>query len=164
MLRYFICLIFKFLPPTRLFAIRSTLLKVGGIKISKNAKLCGHGFIYGRGELEIGENTWISPGVIFYTNVNSCIKIGKNCDIGPSVKFVCGSHEIGDWRRRAGKGISDNIVINDGCWIGANSLLLPGTEIGSGSVVAAGTVVNAKIERNVLVAGVPCKIKKRFSL
>ena len=47
------------------------------------------------------------------------------------------------------------MVIGDGCWIGARALLLPGTTVGSGSVVAAGAVVRGACEPNSLYAGVP---------
>lgn len=39
--------------------------------------------------------------------------------------------------------------------------ILKGVSIGSGSVIAAGSVVIADVPQNSLVAGVPAKIKKR---
>jgi maltose O-acetyltransferase len=64
------------------------------------------GRIYGRGQFHIGENSWLSPGVIVYTHENARIVIGNQCDIGPGVQLITGSHEIGASARRAGTGIA----------------------------------------------------------
>ena len=102
-------------------------------------------------------------GVIFYTHLEAPIVIGSNCDIGPSVEFITGSHEVGTSLRRAGKGIAKPIVINDGCWIGAGSRILAGVTIGSGTIVASGSVVVCDVPENVLVAGVPAIVKKNLN-
>ena len=39
--------------------------------------------------------------------------IGHRCDIAPQVSFITGSHEIGDARRRAGRGNAAPIVVED---------------------------------------------------
>ena len=49
------------------------------------------------------------------------------------------------------------IVAHDGCWIGANSTILPGTVIEKGCVIAAGSVVKGLLKSNRLYAGVPAK-------
>jgi maltose O-acetyltransferase len=101
--------------------------------------------------------------VIFYTHLDALIVIGADCDIGPSVEFITGSHVIGASSRRAGIGTVKPIVINDGCWIGAGSRILGGVTIGSGAVVAAGSVVIRDVPENVLVAGVPAVVKKELT-
>ena len=54
------------------------------------------------------------------------------------------------------------IVIQDYAWIGAGAILLPGVEIGEGSVVAAGAVVTKSVQPYSVVAGIPArKIKDR---
>jgi len=100
--------------------------------------------------------------VVFYTHLDAPIMIGARCDIGPAVEFVTGGHEIGSSSRRAGRGSAKSIVVNDGCWIGARCLILGGVTIGSGAVIAAGSVVTEDVPGNVLVAGVPAIVKKRF--
>ncbi len=125
--------------------------------------MCGRGWVYGRGILNIGSNTWLSPGVIFYTHLEAPIVVGSNCDIGPAVEFITGGHAIGTSSRRAGQGTAKPIFIDDGCWIGAGSRLLGGVNIGSGSVVAAGSVVICDVPPNVLVAGVPAVVKKNLT-
>lgn len=50
------------------------------------------------------------------------------------------------------------IRINDRCWIGANSMILPGTVIGKGCVIAAGSVVKGRCRQNAFYAGFPAKV------
>ena len=138
------------------------LLKLGQIDVGKSVSVCGRGWIYGRGLLVIKDNTWLSPGVIFYTHLDAPIVLGSNCDIGPAVEFITGGHIIGSSTHRAGVGTANSIVINDGCWIGAGTRILGGVNIGRGVVVAAGSLVICDVPPNVLVAGIPAQIKKKL--
>jgi len=128
--------------------------------MGRGVSYCGRGWIYGRGVLEIGDLTWLSPGVVFYTNNKVSINIGNDCDIGPGVEFITGSHLIGAAGRRAGIGTASKIVIGNGCWVGAKSIILGGVVIGNGSIIAAGSVVTKSFPANSLVAGVPAEIKR----
>ena len=164
MLRFIINILLFCLPPSRFFKVRRRLLRSIGIKLAENVNFCGFSWIYGRGTLDIGENTWISPNARIFTNINCDIKIGSNVDIGPFLKIVPGSHEIGTTKRRAGRGLATSVTIGDGVWVGANCLLLGGATIGKGSIIAAGSVVTGKIPSNSLAAGVPAVIKRKLEL
>jgi maltose O-acetyltransferase len=162
MIRHLLNFLLGILPPSRFFLFRRICLKFGQVHVGNSASVCGRGWIYGRGSLSIGDNTWLSPGVIFYTHVDAPIVLGSNCDIGPAVEFITGGHVVGTSSRRAGKGTAKPIIINDGCWIGAGSRILGGVSIGHGAVVAAGSVVIRDVPANVLVAGVPAIVKKNL--
>ncbi|MDH4423929.1 acyltransferase [Bacillus cereus] len=56
---------------------------------------------------------------------------------------------------------SKPIEICDNVWISMNVTILKGVKIGSGAIVAAGSVVTKDVPNNCLVAGVPAKIIKR---
>lgn len=160
MLRHLINLFLWGLPPSRLFAFRRAFLRAGGINASEGVCFCGRGWVYGRGRLNIGRNTWLSPGVVVHTHVEAEITIGDRCDIGPSVEFITGSHRIGPPSRRAGSGTAQSIRVGNGCWIGAGARILGGVTIGDGVVVAAGAVVTRDIPPHTLAAGVPARIKR----
>lgn len=59
---------------------------------------------------------------------------------------------------------NNNIVkevnINHGAWIGSNSIILPGVDIGEFSVVGAGSVVTKKTEPYGVYAGNPARLIK----
>lgn len=160
--RHFVNIILSFLPPSRLFIFRRLCWRFVGIKLGQGVSFCGRGWVYGRGSLTVGDYTWLSPGVVFHTNTKASINIGNKCDIGPGVEFITGSHLIGSADRRAGEGTASSISIGDGCWIGAKSIILGGVAIGSGSIIAAGSVVTKSIPACSLVAGIPAVIKRNL--
>ena len=49
--------------------------------------------------------------------------------------------------------MTKKIIIEDGCWIGANVIILGGVTIGAGSVIAAGSVVATNVKPNSFVVG-----------
>ena len=163
MLRHLVNVFLRLLPPTRFFGLRAALLRMAGVNVASGVSYCGHGWVYGRGELSIGRDTWLSAGVIIHTHLDAAISIGSDCDIGPAVHFIVGSHESGDARRRAGRGLARPITVGNGCWIGAGCFILDGVTIGAGSVIAAGAIVVSDIPPNTMAAGVPATVKKSYS-
>lgn len=161
-IRHFVNIFLSWLPPTKFFKFRLNLLLLSGVSIQKNSFFCGRSWIYGRGRLFIGSETWLSPGVVIHTHADADIRIGDRCDIGPGVEFIPGSHAIGTASRRAGSGNAMPITVGNGSWIGAKSIILGGVNIGEGCIVAAGAVVAQNVPPNTLVAGVPARIKRQL--
>jgi acetyltransferase-like isoleucine patch superfamily enzyme len=54
------------------------------------------------------------------------------------------------------------VKIADNVWIGMNAVILKGVTIGENSVVAAGSVVTKSVEPNMVVAGNPAVVVKKF--
>lgn len=63
-------------------------------------------------------------------------------------------------RRAYGPWIGEGAVtkIGDNCFIGMNSIILMGAQIGDNVIVGAGSVVHGYIPNNVVIAGNPAKI------
>lgn len=162
MIRHFVNIILWFLPPSRLFALRRLCLRLGGIILANGVCFCGRGWIYGRGVVAIGADTWLSPSVVIHSHVKAPIVIGERCDIGPGVEFIPGGHSIGPSQRRAGLGTALGIMVGAGTWIGAGSRVLGGVTIGEGCIVAAGSIVTQSVPSNTLVAGVPALVKRHL--
>lgn len=95
----------------------------------------------------------------FHTDddLRATISIGDNTRIGFGVKFICVTHDTGDHNRRAGKLTYKPIKVGDGCWIGAESIILPGVTISNGVVIGAGSVVTKNCECDGLYAGNPAR-------
>jgi acetyltransferase-like isoleucine patch superfamily enzyme len=111
------------------------------VRISNFCKLIG--------PIEIGDNVSMSNNV----EVRHHTVIGNNVGIGPNTLFITDTHELGNEKKRVGKHITKKIIIEDGCWIGANVIVLGGVTIGAGSIIAAGSVVATDIKPNTFVAG-----------
>lgn len=54
------------------------------------------------------------------------------------------------------------VIIADRVWLGEHVCVLPGVHIGAGTVVAAGAVVTQDLPANVIAAGVPARVVKRY--
>ena len=114
------------------------------------------------GHIEIGENTGISGSTIY---AMQRIEIGKNVLIGGNCKIIDNDyHPLSVDNRIPRQKIEDikkaPIKIDDGCFIGANSIILKGTVLGKNCVVGAGSVVSGHFPDNVIIAGNPARIIK----
>lgn len=52
------------------------------------------------------------------------------------------------------------VVIGEGCFLGANSIILKGTTLGKNVLVGAGSVVSGTFPDNVIIAENPARIIK----
>lgn len=157
-------LICRWLPETRFFGFKVRMLRWCGAKIGKNVRINSSAIFLGNGELTIGDDVWIGAGCRIMPTANAHIVIGCHCDLAPEVMILTGSHEIdakGD--HIGGKGTAANVEIEDGCWLGARSTVLPGVTIAKKNILAAGSVMttSSEIEKS-LWAGVPAKMKKHY--
>ena len=109
------------------------------------------------GNIEIGENVWISFALSngCYIQGGNGIIIGDNTIFAPGVKMISANHDFNDYSVWI-KGRP--IKIGKRCWIGANAVILPGVELGDNIIVGAGSVVTKSFPSDSIIAGVPAKI------
>lgn len=158
---YFINLIIAILPVSRCFSIKRKLLRFCGASIASNVRVMR---IRVQGvRLIINENTFVGDDTLIMGSENTTVIIGKNCDISSRVNLITGTHHYGNACKAAGVGYGEDIIIEDGVWIGFGATILNGVSIGKGSIVAAGAVVIENVPAGVLVAGVPAKIRKQLN-
>lgn len=94
----------------------------------------------------------------------AAITIGDDSCLGPGVKVLTTTHEIGGHGRRVGNGcIRLPVTIGRGCWIGAGASILPGVAIADGVVVGAGALVTRDCQADGLYVGVPARRVKELS-
>lgn len=55
------------------------------------------------------------------------------------------------------------IVIGEGCWIGANVVITSGVKVGRYSIIAAGSVVTKDVPEYSIAGGNPAKLLKQFN-
>lgn len=119
--------------------------------------------------ISIGSNVFIGSGAIFSAD-RSKITIGSYVMFGPRVIVSGGDHEITSLTKpmysvvEKSSSCDADVLIGDDVWIGANCVVLKGVTIGTGSVIAAGSIVTKDVESYSIYAGVPAKkIKNRFT-
>lgn len=142
--------------------IRLTLYRVMGIKI--NAREVRSKCFFNSEFVTIGNESFINYNCQFHSSFSESgkISIGVRCYIGMNVTFCAITHEIGRTEQRAGSNLYYPIKVGNGCWIGANSTILPGVTVGDGCVIAAGSMVIKDCEPNCLYAGNPARKKREL--
>jgi len=151
------------------------------IIVPKGASLSlGEGCYVGRyvelgpgAKIEIGSHTSIQDRSIFVGDVY----IGRYCLFSLNVLISSGRHYydlhpyalIKDQDRFVSQNrakvaaYSKPVVVEDDCWLGINTVVMPGVTIGKGAVVGANSVVTKDVAPYTVVAGVPAReIKKRL--
>lgn len=85
------------------------------------------------------------------------IKIGKGSYIAPNVGIITANHSLINLDEHD---TPKDVIIGEKCWVGMNSVILPGVILKDKVVVGAGAVVNKNFEDNKIIGGVPAKIIK----
>ena len=114
-----------------------------------------------------GKNVHFGNGVYANFNltmVDDCdIFVGNNVLFGPNVTVSAGTHPIHPELRSKQAQYNIPIHIGNNVWIGANSVILPGVNIGDNSVIGAGSVVTKDIPSNVVAVGNPCRVLREIN-
>lgn len=161
---FFYHFLMNFIPATKLFKLKSYLLRWCGAIVGENVRIVSSAKFYTTGSLIIGSNTWIGHEVLIVGGSES-ISIGNDCDIAPRVTIVSGTHKVNSTEsiKIAGQGYSLPIVIGNGCWICINATILGGCIISDLSIVAPSSVLKDKYRKAVMIAGNPAKIIKELT-
>lgn len=114
-----------------------------------------------------GKNVHFGNGVYANFNltmVDDCdIFVGNNVMFGPNVTVSAGTHPIHPELRSKQAQYNIPIHIGNNVWIGANSVILPGVNIGDNSVIGAGSIVTKDIPSNVVAVGNPCRVLREIN-
>lgn len=109
--------------------------------------------------IKIGDNSGIGKN----SDIGGFTSIGKNVMMGESCLIYTRNHCF----KRCDIPMNEQgfdeyrpVIISDDVWIGARVTILPGVKIGTGAVIAAGTVVTKDIPDYSVVAGIPAKVIK----
>ncbi|RAZ30717.1 DapH/DapD/GlmU-related protein [Microbacterium sp. SMR1] len=132
---------------------RWRLLRMFGHDVQRST-ISSRVFVGGTG-VHIGAGSFVNRGV--FIDCAADVWIGSNVSIGQEAMIVTGSHELGGASRRAGRDAPAPVRIDDGCWIGARAIILPGVRIHSGAVVGAGSVVTRDCEPDTKYVGTPAR-------
>lgn len=113
--------------------------------------------------------THISVGKNFFANYNCTIidvakvTIGDNCQFAPNVSIYTAGHPLHPEIRNTLYEYGIHVTIGNNVWIGGNSVVLPGVNIGDNCVIGAGSVVTKDIPPWSLAAGNPCRVIRKIT-
>lgn len=121
-----------------------------------------HNSVYGKAEdiyFDVDDmNNFQHFGCYFQNWNGGIITIGKGTYIAPNVGLITENHNMYDLDTHEEP---KDITIGKHCWIGMNSVVLPGVILGDYTIVGAGAVVtHSFLEGHCVIGGVPAlKIK-----
>lgn len=139
---------------------RTRLLRVLGAELADRVTFHGGTYISCPSRLVVGEDTFVSRNC--YLDLEARLVLGAQVTVGHGTTFITTRHSLGPAGQRCGDYVGAEISVGDGAWIGANVTVLPGVVIGRGAIVAAGAVVRDDVPVDVLVAGVPARVRRRL--
>jgi len=153
------------LPTYCLCSLRARLYRLAGCQIERGVTIQGGVRLLGKGtpaaRLHVARGSIVAPEVLF--GLDAPIRLGRNVAVGPAAAFHTATHAIGFGSRRMQLETNAHpIVVEDGAWIGAHCVILPGVTIGHGSVVAAGAVVTQDVPPDVFIAGNPAQVRSEL--
>jgi len=108
--------------------------------------------------LEIGAYTWIGEKVWIDNLVE--VKIGSNCCLSQGAMLLTGNH---NYKKFTFDLIVGAITLEDGVWIGAQSVVCPGVICKNHSVLSVQSVASSDLEAYTIYRGNPAiAVKKRI--
>jgi len=133
---------------------KGTILNCGGMR------WCDY-----RGKITIGDNCEIGPYCILYGAGE--IEIGRGCGIAMGSTILS---QQGDLEKVSEEGHDtsssrvpikyDKVVIEEGAWIAAHVIIMPGVTIGKGAVIAPGAIVHKDVPPFKMALAPPARISQ----
>lgn len=138
-------------------ALRVWILRIFGAKVGVgvNIKPCVN--VKYPWFLEIGDYTWIGENV--WIDNLAKVYIGSNVCISQGTMLLCGNH---NYKKSTFDLMIGEITLEDGSWIGAQSVVCPGVTAHSHAVLGVGSVANHDLEAYCIYQGNPAiKVRER---
>lgn len=139
-----------------------------------------HGHVRPLRKLKVGKSPAISPDANFVSperiTIGDRVRIGSRCHIwagqrdgrivigddvlfGPEVMLTAGTYDYNHGSPVTEQPMREaDIEIGSDVWLATRAIVLPGSRIGNGAIVAAGAIVKGDVPEMAIVAGSPARV------
>ena len=149
---YFINIIFFKSSLFPFNSLKLFLLRLFGCSLGKGVVIKPNVNIKYPWKLSLGNYVWIGEQV-WIDNLDN-VTVGNHVCISQGAILICGSH---DYKKPSFDLITKEIILNDGVWVGAKSIILPGVVAESHAILSAGSVMSKNLENYTIYRGNPAK-------
>jgi putative colanic acid biosynthesis acetyltransferase WcaF len=136
--------------------IKVFVLKMFGARISRGVIVKPHVNVKYPWRLSIGAHSWIGENV-WIDNLDN-VTIGSNVCISQGALLLTGNH---NFKKTTFDLITSPIIIEDGVWIGAKTILAPGTVCKSHAMIKLNSVAKGTLESYGIYAGNPAVFQSK---
>ena len=176
--------IFRYIPGALGYKLRYYYYKIVCKKIGKNVLIDVGVILSGTANISIDDYTWIDANCIISAMLGE-VSIGKRVHMAPfsiigsrepviiedyvalgaSSKIYSNSEVVVPGKRMSGPMIPEEdkaffsapVYLRKDSFVGANSVIMPGVELGVGAVVGANSLVTKSVAAWTIVSGVPAR-------
>jgi putative colanic acid biosynthesis acetyltransferase WcaF len=137
--------------------LKRTVLRLFGARIGRGVVIKPRVQIKHPWFLEVGDFTWLGERV--WIDNLAPVRIGAHCCLSQGALLLTGNH---DWSSARFDLITQEIVLEDGVWIGARATVTPGIRCGTHAILSVGGVATSDLKAWTVYAGTPAEaVKKR---
>lgn len=132
--------------------LKRFLLRLFGAKVGKGVVIKPYVNIKYPWRLKIGNYSWIGENA--WIDNLADVEIGNNVVISQGALLLCGNH---NFKKSTFDLIIAPIVLKDGVWIGAKSVVTAGVTCNKNSVLTVSSVASKNLEENGIYRGSPAE-------
>ena len=131
------------------------------VSVAKDCVLPTKLVVSGKSSFTMGKGTDFDEDTNVRVLNESRVDIGNDCMFSYNVSIRGeDGHSIINIKEGTIVERPKSVTLGNHIWAGMGSIFLPGTEVGDGSIIGAGSIVNKSFGKNVEVVGVPGRVVK----
>lgn len=118
--------------------------------------------IAGPEHISLGDGVVLNDGAILQSSEGAPIRIGHRVHLAYGATVITGNLDMTKGWIDHERHVGVPVTIGDGAVIGTRAVLMPGSNVGEGAVVSAGSVVTGPVKPHTLVFGNPARPLKEL--
>jgi len=150
---------FVYNPWNPFSGLRKAVLRLFGAKIGKGVIVKPRVQVKFPWNLEIGDHCWI--GEAAWIENQGKVTIGNHCCLSQGATIMTGNH---NYKKATFDLIVQDVVLEDGVWIGSNAMVTQGVRCGSHAVLGVQSVASKDLEPYTIYGGSPCQALRKRDL